>query len=72
MATVWLFEYGTSRPYAFSSDDEKAWFTRNGKAWAFASGEWLFSYETRRPIGFFSGGFLFDATTRKPLYFKGT
>lgn len=42
METVWLFECGSGRPFAFSSDGEKTWFTGDGRPWAWRTDNgWL-------------------------------
>jgi hypothetical protein len=71
--TIWIFEYGSGKPFAFSTDGDKTWFSPDGKPWAFAGGDsgWLWSYETRQALGFFSGNTFFSLQG-KPLYFKGT
>lgn len=71
MGAVWLFVHGSGKPHAFSSEDQKTWFTPKGKPWAWATDNgWLWSYETRKALGFFSGTTFFSPQG-KPLYFKG-
>ena len=70
METVRLFEHGTGRPAAFSSDGEKTWFAPNGRPWAWArKNGWLWSYDTRQALGWFSGNTFFSPQG-KPLYLK--
>lgn len=70
METVWLFEYTGGRPFAFSSDGERTWFTPDGRPWAWAGDRgWLWSYETNEALGWFSDK-TFWSIEGEPLYFK--
>lgn len=70
METIWLFEYPSGRPFAFSSDGGRCWFTQDGKPWAFAGDNgWLFSYVSGKGLGWFSHKTFFSADG-KPIYFR--
>lgn len=70
MENVWIFEYRSGRPFAFSSDDGKSWLTQDGKPWAFAGDNgWLFSYVTGKALSWFSDNTFFSLDG-KPRYFR--
>jgi 4-fold beta flower protein len=72
VGTIWLFEHGTGRPFAFSSDGGRTWFTQDGRPWAWAADNgWLWSYATSQALGWFSDKTFF-APNGKALYFKST
>lgn len=70
METVWLFEYPTGKPFAFSPDGGRTWSTEDGRSWAWASDNgWLWAYATGQALGWFSDE-TFYSVDGKPLYFK--
>lgn len=68
--TVWLFEYGSGRPFAFSSDGGASWFTAAGKPWAFpGENGWLFAHDGGEALGWFADK-VFFSVDGKPRYFS--
>ena len=69
METAWLFEAGSGKPFAFSTDGEKSWFTQNGRPWAWqADNGWMWSYETSQALGWFRDKWVFDPQGKPILY----